>query len=124
MIPSIQTILKTGCDGEVARKIRKLFEGKLNPREVSEKCDKWVSQCHNEPSEHEQILCAVDDLLGNHGVESLEIGDEHYSDSGVRMCPKYSYSNTGDSYALTVIRDHENERWLIASWGDLAEKDS
>jgi len=112
MLPTVKTIMRTGCDIDTAKKIRLLFEGKLNPSEVSNNCAKWVGSCYNEPMKYEQILCAVDDLLGNHGMEFLRCHNGH----------NYTYSNTGDTYAVTVIRDHYSLRWLVTSWGDLVEK--
>lgn len=113
MIPSVKEIMMTGCSEETANKIHQLFEGKLEPTEVSEKCAKWVAACYNEPSPAEKILCAADDLLGNFGPEAI------FDSSGIHVL--YSYSNTGDTYAITVVYNHELGRWLITSWGDLVE---
>ena len=111
-IPSVQTIMRTGCSSETAQKIRLLFEEKLNPTEVSEKCDKWVRDCYTEPRQWQKILCAVDDLLGNHGTEYLKCHNGR----------TYTYSNSGDTYNVTVLRDHYNKRWLVSDWGSLVEK--
>ena len=112
-LPSIKTIQTAlSCTNEIAKKIRLIFEGNLDPCEAHIQCANWVKSCYNEPSRHEKMLFAIDCLLDNHGVEYLEC-------KGGR---NYSYSNTGDTYALTVIRDHRNARWIVASWGDLVEK--
>ena len=115
MIPSIKTIMKLGCEREIAHKIRKLMEGNLNPVDVSEKTRAWVRQCHNVPSRTELVMCAIDDLLGTHGVEAIQKQGDYHK-------PAYTYCNTGDSYCLTVVRDYDKGRYLITSWGDLAEK--
>lgn len=121
-IPTAKTIMKTGCLGETALTIRRILDGRLDPKEASGKCRRWAEKCLHTPSLHEQQLRAIDDLLGNYGVESVE-SKEYYQDEGVLWCPRYSYSNTGETYAVTIVRDHKNSRWLIAAWGDLAEKE-
>jgi len=113
-IPSIKTIQRCGVDRATAIKVRKVLDGRLAPQDASEACRTWVRACYHEPSLTAQTLCAVDELLGNHGVEALGEGR-------TMRAPQYSYSNTGDSYALTVMRDHDRERWIVASWGDLVE---
>lgn len=113
-IPSIKTIERCGVDRATAIKVRKVLDGRLAPQDASEACRAWVRACYHEPSLTEQALCAVDDLLGNHGIEALGEGR-------TMRAPQYAYSNTGDSYALTVVRDYENGRWLVASWGGLVE---
>jgi hypothetical protein len=120
-IPSVKTIMNTGCNTETAKKIRALLEGKLNPLEVSEKCKSWYDTCFHSPSKHELVLQAVNELLDNHGVESVEDEERYFTDEGVRFCPKYSYSNTGDSYKLTLVRSHYNQAWLVTSHDELVE---
>lgn len=72
---------------------------------------------------HEDALNEIDTLLGNHGIETISAGDDDtYTDEGIRMCPPFSYSNNGDSYAWTVVRDHEARQWLICGWADALEE--
>lgn len=115
MLPSVKTIMRTGCDKDVAKKIRLLFEGKLNPCDVSESCNRWVNKCYHTPKMVEQVLHAIDDLLDNHGVECIT----RDNDTQILL---YEYSNTGDAYSTTIVRDYRNSRWLVATWGDLVEK--
>lgn len=61
------------------------------------------------------MLRAIDELLGTHGVEPLGPVDMHAG-------PPYSYCNTGDSYAVTVVYERKGDRLILASWGDLAER--
>jgi hypothetical protein len=125
-IPSATTLEKlTYGDRALALKIRRVLDGRLKPSEASEAAVKWASQCYHRPKEtgHEMILEACDDLLNGCGVEAIkpECDPQHY-DEGIRMCPAYSYVNTGDAYAWTLVRDHEASRWLVASWSDVVER--
>lgn len=63
-------------------------------------------------------LQACDRLLGTHGVEVLREPGQSWDDD-----PAYEYLNTGDTYAWTLVYASERRRsWLVASWGDIAEK--
>lgn len=100
-------------DAEIARKVRALMKGEMDPCDVPQ-CAQWVRQCHHEPPVREKIMCAIDGLLDTHGVEAL-------GDSGTYRYPQFSYCNTGDSYACTVVYDYLKDRYLLTSWGDLVE---
>ena len=111
--PSVKTLGVLTKDREVAKRIRGILTGAIEARSV-EQTDRWVRRCFHEPRGIEQQLHAIDVLLGNHGVEELGEGES-------LRWPQYSYSNTGDSYATTIVRDHANGRWLVTSWGNLVE---
>lgn len=57
-------------------------------------------------------LRAIDRLLGNHGIESVR----HKNGSHA-----FSYSNTGDAYAPTVIL-FASGAFRVSSWGDIVER--
>lgn len=59
-------------------------------------------------------LQAIDRLLGNHGVEAVRT---HSGATG------FTYSNTGDSYAATVIL-FASGTFRVSSWGDIVERDN
>ena len=91
---------------EDAQTIRCLVAGVSSPKTFNN-VDRWIRQCYNDPSEDEQIMCAIDQVLGTCGVEHDDTLD-------------IDYCNTGDSYANTVIlRDGD---YFAGSWGDLAER--
>lgn len=122
-VPTVDVLMElTEGDGALAERLFDVFSGAVAPCDASEKCAAWVRKCHHDPSEHEQILCACDDLLGGCGVEALAIEGEEHTDNGVRHCPPFSYVNLGDTYVTTLARDHEHGAWVIASWGDLLEE--
>jgi len=124
MIPSIKTLQQIpGVDRAKAHKLRLMLEGNLKPRDVSPACDMWVRQCFNAPSTHEQVLAAANEIIGGHGVESLNrCESDYHTDDGVRFCPPYSYVNLGDPYICTLMRNHTTGRYIVSSWGDIAER--
>ncbi len=78
------------------------------------------SYADNETSQYE-AHCRIDQLLNNHGIEGAQ-----FKIRG-RVRTLY-YSNSGDSYGVTVMRwryfDGLQEicTWMVGSWGDIAEK--
>ena len=58
-------------------------------------------------------LRAIDRLLGNHGIETVS---DRY---GMTV---FRYSNTGDSYAATVVL-FASGAFRVSSWGDIVERD-
>lgn len=104
-LPSIKTLARIESNEGDARVIAKRL------RKALESAHSW-----------ENALTECDAILNTHGVESIEFpGEPFYTDEGMRFCGRYSYCNTGDTYAVTVIRDHKRGTWLVCSWGDLVE---
>lgn len=68
---------------------------------------------------------AIDKLLGNFGVEAIrgEWQNGYWCDIVA------VYSNTGDTYATTVMQvrgeySFQSSRFIVTSWGDWVEKNS
>ncbi len=59
-------------------------------------------------------LRAIDRLLGMHGVESVRTRNGGHG---------FSYANTGDSYACTVVL-FASGTFRVSSWGDIVERDN
>lgn len=119
----LKPLLGNDVTEDVLHKLADMFAGEVEPEDISEKCAAWVKQCYHTPPRHEKYLAACDDLLGGHGVEALEIEDaDSYTDGRIRMCPPLSYVNFGDTYVLTIGRDHEHGKWVITSYGDFHEE--
>lgn len=113
MTPTVKRMMRDlHIDKETATKVRKLMTGELDPLTVPA-CAQWVRQCYHSPHHVEAELCAIDAVLGTHGVEGLGRPG--------RLSPHFSYCNTGDSYATTVCYNHIKRRYEITSWGDLVE---
>jgi hypothetical protein len=88
--------------------------------EVQKTLGRWLA---DPDFTYENALQECDKILGTCGVVSLDIEDTRtYTDEGIRMCPPFSYCNAGDTYAVTLARDHAAGRWVVACWGALAEE--
>ncbi len=59
-------------------------------------------------------LRAIDRLLGMHGIESVRTRNGEHG---------FSYANTGDSYACTVVL-FASGTFRVSSWGDIVERDN
>ena len=70
---------------------------------------------YNPAFESENILEHVSDLIGYHGIAVYAPGDSNPSH------PKYSYINSGDSYGLTLIYNHDTGRYALTDIGSIIE---
>lgn len=65
----------------------------------------------------------IDKILGNHGAEGMILGEDGEDVSGSccasLIAHDIQYSNTGDTYALTVL--YYNHRLFIGDWGSIVE---
>ncbi len=73
----------------------------------------------------QERLETIDTLLGNHGVEAIrgEWQNGYWCDIVA------AYSNTGDTYALTVLHvrpeySFGRAKWIVSSWGNWVEANS
>jgi len=79
----------------------------------------YISKCYNDPvyeyrSRLSVLIMAADEMLKTFGTETLDDADD-------ADWPRYEYCNTGDTYALTIMLDRDDNRLFISSWGDVAE---
>lgn len=72
---------------------------------------------HNIPKRPHKIMLAVNDILNGYGVETLNgrYVDAYYFNS------QASYVNMGDTYIATILHDHEENKFIITSWGNFME---
>lgn len=114
MFPSVKRIAsRLNIDRETAQTIRHIMDGSVDPKSF-DSVDSWLRQCYNMPNTVELRMCAINEVLGTHGVEAL--GEMTFPNG-----PHYSYCNTGDTYACTVMYDHHENEFLISDWGSIAE---
>ena len=89
-----------------------------SPKRFPRTC-RWLDQCFHRPRNSEIKLEALDELLRTCGVEPIRIEgawiDRYYMDIVA------SYLNVGETYATTLLLDHEEQRWRLTSWGDFYE---
>ena len=72
---------------------------------------------YNPAEESANLLQHVSDLIEYHGVLAYDPEDTNPSH------PKYSYINSGDSYGLTLIYNHESGRFMITDIGTIIERE-
>ncbi len=80
--------------------------------------EKWANSCYNPLPAKDRKLSALNELLGMHGVEPIRsegAWDNYYGDCVAE------YLNTGDSYAATVLLDHQRGKWMLTTYGDYVE---
>lgn len=95
------------CNGEIV----------IDPYNVEDrfpKTQRWCNQCHNPPSQNELIMAALNDVLDGHGVKAIFDPDDSFNLIG-------TYVNQGDTYAGTIVYDHEEEAYCLSTWGDWYE---
>ena len=104
--------LKEDYTKEQVQLIKGLVKGLVDPYniDVFPKTTRWIKSCYNSPSQIEQVMSAIDEVLENHGVEGFRVKSREWA----------TYSNTGDTYALTVV--YFRGKFRACSWGDIAEK--
>jgi len=125
-VPTLQELLGIpGVTQEVAEKVRAVLTGEISAYSVSEDARIFDRTCVHRPNPngYEVKLIACAELLGLMEPCALEIEDaDQYTDEGIRMCPPFTYCNPGDSYVVTLARDHQHGRWVVGCWADLAEQ--
>jgi len=101
----------------IKRIINKEIES--NELELFDSNAKWIMQCYNRPNDTELSMNALNELIEGFGTEAIKnenaYVNKYYSDCiGI-------YVNMGDSYAMTIIYDTNENEFLITSWGDFIE---
>ena len=90
-----------------------LIRGQKDPSEYPS-VHRWVAQCYNQPSRHEMVACALNELLDMSGTEAI------FHDGETE--PYLEYLNAGDTYATTLLY-RPGRGWSVGCWGDFAESD-
>jgi hypothetical protein len=98
-----------------------IIRGQLDPLKYPKHfpaTDNWTRQCYHQPKAKDLKLSALNELLEMHGVEAIR--DENAWDRYYGDCVA-EYLNTGDSYAATILLDHERNKWTPTTYGDWVE---
>lgn len=85
-----------------AEQILKLIKYKENPIDYPS-VKKWIIECYNSPSIDGLIMCALNEILEGHGIESIK-GEWQ---NGYWCDIQATYVNMGDTYAMTIINDRD-----------------
>lgn len=113
--PSVQTLQRgLAVERDTAKQIRGILDGSRSPLLLSNHAAAYSAQCMGKPADYMLKLVAINEILGLHGVEYIPAG------RGKRS-PAFYYLNTGDSYAVTILRFGPNQ-YRVGSWGDQVER--
>lgn len=118
-IESIQSHLS--ISRRKAAAVLAIIRGQLDPLKYPlhfPATDKWSRSCCNPLPAKDCKLSALNELLGMFGAEAVReecAWDRYYGDCVAE------YLNTGDSYAATLVLDHQRGKWLLTTWGDFVE---
>ena len=114
--PSIKAMVADlGLSLEIAKAIKKVLTGRTDLMMVKA-AEKRQREAYNPHSALTLALEAVNELMGQCGVEYIESNDDTmYEAQGIE------YINNGDTYKLTMTYDHRADLWRISSWGDYIE---
>jgi len=109
-----------GCvSDENCQTILELVEGELelDSTRIPEKFEgtiKWVDQCFSPPGTQALTMSALNDMIEGHGIEAIRSPNDF--DKIIA-----TYINTGDTYSGTIVYDHEQDEYVLTTWGDWYE---
>ena len=115
-LPSVKTLDRAfpGKGAELRALLKSSAAVREHPAAVS-----LARQCYNPPELAYMRLTALNAIAETCGIEAVWREGESASDC--TSSPAFEYLDTGDTYALTIIR-WRNGRYAVASWGDIVEK--
>lgn len=103
-----------------AATVRGLIQGLVEPESIAA-TEQWVRRCLHRPHEGELVMHAINEVIGMHGVEGVGPVSRK-RDAAADYAPAYDYCNTGDPYALTILRNNERGSFFIGCWATYAEE--
>jgi len=106
-LPSVRTLREVF--GENARQARKVLEMSRSELVALPAGAERVRECYNPPDTHDVRMTCLNALADTHGVELF--------DTRRGVC---EYLNAGDTYAVTLV--YFRGRYMVTSWGDIAER--
>ena len=81
--------------------------------------DNYLMSCFNIPNQIEIMLNMYNEVLNGFGVEAIQIEGE-YVNSYYRNIVA-DYVNMGDTYALTILYDVKQDKFMVTTVGDFIE---
>jgi hypothetical protein len=116
MFPSIKT-LERAFPGK-GRELRKALEAKRAELVLHPAGAARIEECHHPPKTYDVRMHVLNAIAETHGVEYINHKDDTFTQSS-----GLDYLNTGDTYALTIIRNCATGSYRVAAWGDIVERD-
>lgn len=128
--PSIKTLTEQlGISKPRAKYIRKLMKLEVGDHQLPAATQQWLQQCHHTPSietgrtasRREVAMHAIDAVLGTHGVEAVYLNWNRKWIDNYHCDVAFTYCNTGQTYAATVLLGSSSQHFAVSSWGDRVE---
>lgn len=101
---------------DLATVVYRNLQGKL-PAHVASSLACMLNVCSDDEGSkftHFEALTVFDKMVSNFGVEYLRDNDDN----------AVFYSNTGETYATTLVYDIVNDALWLTSWGDFVEENA
>jgi hypothetical protein len=116
MLPSVKT-LDRAFPGK-GKQLRKALEANRAELALHPAGAARIAECLHSPKTYDVRMHVLDSIAETHGVEYINHRDDTFT-----QAQGLDYLNTGDTYALTIIRNCATGRYRVASWGDIVERD-
>jgi hypothetical protein len=117
MLPSIKT-LERAFPGK-GKELRQALQANRSELAKHPAGADRIQECLHPPKTSDIRMHVLDSIAETHGVEYIAHKDDSFSQAmGIE------YLNTGDSYALTIVRFCETGNYRVVSWGDIVERNS
>jgi hypothetical protein len=117
MLPSIKTLEKA-FPGK-GKELRQALQASRSELAKHPAGADRIAECFHSPRTSDVRMHVLDSIAETHGVEYIAHKDDSFSQAmGIE------YLNTGDSYALTIVRFCETGNYRVASWGEIVERNS
>lgn len=111
-IKSIEWLDKVGDPTAIAKQVRGLMDGSIDPMTIVA-----TEQWYNMPSKIELKMSAINTILECHGTEAIWINGHSSS-----AYPDFEYCNVGDTYDTTVGYDYIKGKFVVTSYGRWIER--
>jgi len=114
-LPSVKTLDQAfPGKGQELRKVLEMTKAQLMQHPAGEaRC----RGCYHLPACYDIRLHVLDAVAETYGVEYIASERDSF-----REFYGLDYLNTGDSYALTIVRSRETGNYRVCSWGDIVER--
>lgn len=115
MFPSIKA-LDRAFPGK-GRELRKAFEAKRAELALHPAGAARIAECYHPPKTYDVRMHVLDAIAETHGVEYIQHKDDTF-----KQVKGFDYLNTGDTYALTIVRNCVSGSYRVASCGEITER--
>ncbi len=99
------------------KELRRILEMKRSELLLHPAGEARVRDCYHSPPTSDIRMHVLDSAAETCGVEYIASRKDTYTEfHGI------DYLNTGDAYALTIVRSCKTGSYRVSSWGDIVER--